>query len=392
MPDRVANPYRPGFNQPPVVMAGRESVLDAAQEALDAAALDGITPRPVVLVGSRGVGKTVLLGEIADRGGRAHGWPHVHVEVRPDQQSTPLLVARLIELGHLVEETPRRRSGRFRLDETKLGARVLGIGAEATFRRTEPNPLAPQVALDATMRQTMGILIARQTGMVLTMDELQLARRGELAEVAAIMQEHVPQGWPLVVAVAGLPTMRSPRRTVTYFERGDWHDVGLLDRNDTLAALTGPAEEAGRPFDPRAARLLAEASGGYPYAIQVYGHHVWRTSAGSNRITPAHAREAAPRAAADLERSLFTSRWEDASPREREYLRALAELTEAPGPGSPTGGDVARRLGVVSTRASYLRDRLLKKGTISTEGPGLRFTVPGMATYILRRHPPNPRQ
>ena len=162
------------------------------------------------------------------------------------------------------------------------------------------------------------------------------------------MQEHVPDGWPLVVAVAGLPTMRSARRTVTYFERGDWHDIGLLDPRDTLAALEGPAKEAGRPFEPRAAQLLGEASGGYPYAIQVYGHHVWRASAGADRITVAHARKAAPRAAADLERSLFTSRWEDSSPRERQYLRALAELTDAADQGPPAGGDVARRLGVAS--------------------------------------------
>jgi hypothetical protein len=387
--DRVPNPYRPGFNQPPLVMAGRDLVLEAAQEALDGAALDGVTPRPVILVGSRGVGKTVLLGEIADRAGREHGWPHVHVEVRPDRRFSPQLVARLTDLGRLVQSSPRRRAGRFRLDSAKVSARVQGVGAEATFARAEETAPDPQLALETAVRQVMEPLIERQSGMLLTVDELQLARRDELADVAAIMQEHVPDGWPLVVAVAGLPTMRAPRRTVTYFERGDWHDIGLLGHDDTLAALCGPAEEAGRPFDTRAVALLGEASGGYPYAIQVYGHHVWRTSAGSDRITLAHARKAAPRAEADLERSLFTSRWEDASPRERDYLRALAELTEAGVLPSPTGGDVARRLGVVSTRASYLRDRLLKKGTIAADGPSLRFAVPGMSGYIIRKDAPS---
>ncbi len=295
----------------------------------------------------------------------------------------------MASLGRLIEATPRRRAGRFRLDQAKISARLQGVGAEATFARAEEPVTDPQLRLEAAVDHVMELVIERHTGMVLTMDELQLARRDELADVAALMQEHVPDGWPLVVAVAGLPTMRAPRRTVTYFERGDWHDIGLLDHNDTLAALRGPAEEAGRPFDHRAAELLGGASGGYPYAIQVYGHHVWRASAGSNRITLVHARKAAPRAAADLERSLFTSRWEDASPRERAYLRALAELTEEGEPPSPTGGDVARRLGVVSTRASYLRDRLLKKGTIAADGPSLRFAVPGMSSYILRQGDPS---
>lgn len=389
MAERVANPYRPGFNQPPVVMAGRDAVLDAARDALDGAALDGITPRPLVLVGSRGVGKTVLLGEIADRAGREHGWPRLHLEVRPDRRFTPLLMARLAELGRLVGSTPHRRPGRLRLDQTTISARVHGIGAEATFARTEDDARDPLLALDSAVRQTMDVLMARSTGMVLTLDELQLARRDELADLTAIMQEHVPQGWPLVVAVAGLPTMRAPRRTVTYFERGDWHDIGLLDLADTLAALRGPADEAGRPFEPRAAELLAEASGGYPYAIQVYGHHVWRESAGSARISPAHARKAAPLAAADLERSLFASRWEDASPRERQYLHALAELIMMRDSPPPAGGDVARRIGLVSTRASYVRDRLLKKGTIVADGPTLRFAVPGMTDYIIRQDRPS---
>lgn len=389
MPDRIVNPYRPGFNQPPVVLAGRAAVLDAAQEAVDAAALDGVTPRPVVLVGSRGVGKTVLLGEIADRAGREHGWPNVHVEIRPDRRFTPLLLDRLDALGRLIESTPRRRTGRLRLDSAKLSAHVPGIGAEASFGRTDGPDVNAHLALDVALTRAIELLIEHRSGLVLTVDEAQFARRGELADLSAIVQEHVPRGWPLVVVVAGLPTMRSARRTVSYLERGDWHDIGLLDRTDTLFALRGPAEEAGRPFDPRAAQLLGDAAGGYPYAIQVYGHHAWRMSTGSTRITLVHARKAAPLAEADLERSLFTSRWQGASPREQEYLVALADLTSShDGRGvRPTGGDVARRLGVPSTRASYLRDRLLKKGTIAADGSSLRFAVPGMGDYILRQAP-----
>ncbi len=214
-------------------------------------------------------------------------------------------------------------------------------------------------------------------GLVITVDELQLADRAELANFAAVLQQHVGDHWPLVVAGAGLPSLRERDRSVTYLERGEWHELGLLGRADTLEALTGPAAEAHRPMDQEAAQLLTEASGGYPYAIQVLGHHAWRASHGHERIGPDHARAGLSAAQRDLSAGLYASRWNDASPREREYLAALARLPEGSG-----GGDVARELGEPTSKVSYLRDRLIKKGTLFPERGALRFLVPGMAQWI----------
>ena len=76
----MPNPYRPGFNQPPLVLAGRSRVLDAIDESLAVAALDGRTPRPVVLTGGRGVGKTVILGEAGARAADGYSWLTAPVE------------------------------------------------------------------------------------------------------------------------------------------------------------------------------------------------------------------------------------------------------------------------------------------------------------------------
>jgi DNA-binding CsgD family transcriptional regulator len=83
---------------------------------------------------------------------------------------------------------------------------------------------------------------------------------------------------------------------------------------------------------------------------------------------------------------LYASQWDAAAPREREYLRALAELTASAPPGSEvTGADVARRLGEGTREVSYLRDRLLKKGTLFTRGRALQFVTPGMGEWVLRQ-------
>lgn len=375
MPRREPNPYRPGFNQAPARLVGRDAVIAAATEALEVAALDGRTPRPLLLVGPRGVGKTVSLGEIATLAGQEHGWPTVAVELRPGTPFTADLVERLQAAATLLGQATVEPGGRLSVSGGKLTARLLGVGGEVNVRRTKDRPGA--VPLDEAMTAAAEAAIGCGGGLVVTVDELQLADRAELANFAAVLQQHVGDHWPLVVAGAGLPSLRERDRSVTYLERGEWHELGLLGPADTVEALTGPAVEAGRPMHQRSAEILAEASGGYPYAIQVLGHHAWRASHGHERIEPGHARAALSEAQRDLSTGLYASRWNDASPKERDYLAALARLPEGSG-----GGDVARALDQPTSKVSYLRDRLIKKGTLFPERGALRFLVPGMGLWI----------
>lgn len=377
--ERSANPYRPGFNQPPRLLAGRDDVLDAAREALAVAALDGRTPRPLVIVGSRGVGKTVLLGEIATVAADELGWLSLHVEVRPGEAFPTQLVERLAAARDTLREAPSGRRFRVKTVSGRVGG--FGVSAEVDLARTRDPEGPGDLAIERALTEAIQAALQRQSGLVLTIDELQLARRRELGHFAATLQQHVPDNWPLVVAVAGLPSIRNSDRSVTYLERGEWHELGLLDRQDTILALSGPASDAGRPLEPDATSLLAEASGGYPYAVQVVGHHAWRCSNGSATITVEHAEAALPRADRDLTAGLYASRWEDASPKEREYLAAVAALITS-SDAAPTGRAVADRLGVSTREVSYLRDRLLKKGTLVVVGGQLQFPVPGMARWV----------
>jgi AAA ATPase domain len=385
---RTPNPFRPGFNQAPLALAGREPILAAVREALAVAALDGRTPRPVVLTGGRGVGKTVLLGEAAAIAAEEHSWLTVPVEVRPDRSFTPYLVDRLTVATELYRQA---RTSRRRMEITgaTVRATVLGVGAELELSRdARPEP-ADVPRLDRALAAALAAALEQGAGLVLTVDELQLAARAELADLAATLQQHVPDDWPLVVILAGLPSLRDAqresRRAVTYLERGEWHVLGLLDPTATVEALAEPARQAGRPMTDSACALLAGSSGGYPYAIQVLGHHAWRASAGSATIEVHHARAAAAAAEADLAAGLYTSRWHGASPKEQEYLVALAEVVAAQGVAG--GADVARALGRTTQQVSYLRDRLIRKGTIFAEAGRLVFAVPGMADWVLAQRP-----
>lgn len=229
----------------------------------------------------------------------------------------------------------------------------------------------------------MDVALPLEAGLLITVDEAHLAAKNDLAELASVLQHAVGQDLPLLTIFAGLPSIQSPQRMVTYLERAEWHTLGLLDPHQAHTALAEPARAAGRPMDDAAVEPLSTAAGGYPYAIQVLGHHAWRHSHGHETITAAHATAALPDAERDLGNGLYSTRWNDASDKERDYLLTLAQLLVDG--QQPTGADVARQLAQPAQALSYLRERLLKKGTIYAEGRILRFAAPGMAPWILQR-------
>ena len=100
--------------------------------------------------------------------------------------------------------------------------------------------------------------------------------------------------------------------------------------------------------------------------------------------SPRRTRESAlPRAETDLATALYAGRWADASAKEREYLMAVATTLDVA--DTTTGSRVAAQLGATAKELSYLRDRLLKKGTLVASGRTLRLPVPGMARWIAAR-------
>lgn len=381
MSRRLENPYRPGFNEPPRELAGRDTVLEDLREAVEVAALDGRTPRPVLLAGARGVGKTVLLAETAAIAGSRYGWPRVHVEMRPGTPFTPDLIDAAGRAHALLEQQPAKRG--LRAESVTVRAGLPGVGGEVRFVRATEAGEDPTPALRPALTELATLATRLESGVVLTLDEAHLAARRELAALAALLQEGTGERWPIVVVIAGLPLMRSPEHSVTYLERGAWHELGVLDREDAVRALRRPAEEAGRPMDEDAALVLAEASGGYPFAVQLYGHYAWRASSDRDKIDLAAADKALPRAHEELERGLYAARWTAASPSQKRYLAAVAAVAAAGVPS--TARALADELGRTPKQLSSVRDDLIKQGTLTVEGDELRFTIPGMSAFVLAR-------
>jgi hypothetical protein len=345
------------------VLAGRDDVLAAADEAIERAALDRQVPPALVLVGPRGMGKSVLLTHIASRA-EPYGWPRLTIDTPGPGQLAAEVAKQARRLRDILAQEPARKG--YRVTEAVMRANLPGVGAEVHLSRQaqQEQPGLP-LSIEDVLAPLVALAAEGETGIVLTVDEAQDAAAEELRALATFHQRAVEANWPVVLLVAGLPPLRTGGLKSS-FERADWFDIGPLSPPATLTALAEPAVRAGRPYEAGAAEHLAAHTGGYPYAVQLYGHAAWRRSQGQPVISAGAVDLAVPSAGAQLERNLYSQRWQRTPPRERQYL-------------------VAERLGVTAKDLSMIRERLIDKGTLVAAGRALSFVVPGLAASVLRQ-------
>jgi len=390
----VRNPYAPGAGQRPPELAGRDAELAAFDVALERVER-GRPERSLVLTGLRGVGKTVLLGELRSMAIRA-GWGAGKIEARPEAElRRPLSAA----LHRAVRDLAVRHDDAERVDEVlgilkafaqrsapadaKLRDRWQpGIDVAARSGRADSGDI--EIDLVELFTEVAGLAADVGTGVAILIDEMQDLRPDDVSALCAACHELSQSRAPLVVVGAGLPHLPAVlSASKSYSERlFRYARIGQLDRKDADFALLAPAEREDATFDVDALDALFEASGGYPYFVQAYGKAAWDAAVRSP-ITAADVKMAAPEAEAELAVGFFGSRYERATPAEREYLRAMAELTE--GRDEPVGtSGVADHLQRRASSLSPARDSLLKKGLVFSAQRGqIAFTVPHFGRYLL---------
>ncbi|MPZ28056.1 MAG: AAA family ATPase [Micromonosporaceae bacterium] len=393
--DPVRNPYAPGAGQRPPELAGRDRELAAFEVVLERVA-KGRPERSLVLTGLRGVGKTVLLNTLRSQAiGRL--WGTGKIEARPDQSvRRPLSAA----LHMAVRELAPRHRAPDRIDEFlgvlkafalrsadprgKLRDRWQpGIDVPATTGRADSGDL--EIDLVELLSDAAGIAADVGTGVALFLDEMQDLGPEDVSALCAACHELSQSGAPLIVVGAGLPHLPAVLTAAkSYSERlFRYQRIDRLDRLAADHALVAPAAREEVRYEPKALDTLYESSGGYPYFVQAYGKATW-DHAPRSPVTTADVRVAAPEAEAELAVGFFGSRFERATPAEREYLRTMADLGGSDGgePAVPTA-EVARALGRKPASLSPARDALIKKGLIySGERGTVAFTVPHFGRYL----------
>ena len=396
--DPIRNPYAPGAGQRPPELAGRDEQLDAFDVVLERVAR-GRPERSIVLTGLRGVGKTVLLNALRSAAVRA-GWGTGKLEARPEQSLRRPLASAVHQavrelgaaggtgdqaLGVVRAFAQREPAGGAKGGTARLRDRWNpGIGVPAAVGRADSGDI--EIDLVELLSDLGGMAADTGRGIAVFVDEMQDLEPDDVSALCAACHEISQARLPVIVVGAGLPHLPAVlSASKSYSERlFRYSRIDRLDRAAADAALVLPAEEEGAAYAPEALEALYAATGGYPYFIQAYGKAVWDLAPASP-MTAADVAVAAPEAESELAVGFFGSRFERATPGEREYLRAMADVAAALHDGTdavPTA-DVAAHLSRKPQSLSPARDALLKKGLIySGERGRIAFTVPHFGRYL----------
>jgi hypothetical protein len=394
--DPVRNPFAPGAGQRPPELAGRDREVAAFDVVLERVAR-GRPERSLVLTGLRGVGKTVLLGELRSMAVR-RGWGAGKIEGRPDADLRRPLAAALhravrdLAVRHRAPDRVETVLGvlkAFALRSNPANAKLRerwqpGIDVPATSGRADSGDI--EIDLVELFTDVAELAQDVGTGVALLIDEMQDLVGEDVSALCAACHELSQSGAPLVVVGAGLPHLPAVlSASKSYSERlFRYVRIDRLDRDEVDRAVLTPVKREMAGITQDALDALFESSGGYPYFIQAYGKAAW-DAAPADPITAEDVAVAAPEAEAELAVGFFGSRYERATPADREYLRAMAELTEGRDEGAGSS-DVAIFLGRKPSSLSPARDSLIKKGLVySAERGRIAFTVPHFGRFLLGR-------
>ncbi|MCW2782209.1 MAG: ATP-binding protein [Marmoricola sp.] len=402
--DPVRNPYAPGAGQRPPELAGRGEQLQAFDVVLERVA-HGRPERSLVLTGLRGVGKTVLLNALRSAAVRRH-WGTGKLEARPDQGLRRPLSSALHqavrELGHPQQDSVDHVLGVIRaFAQREAGAAAKlrdqwnpGIDVAAAKGRADSGDI--EIDLVELFTDVGGLAADLGKGIGIFIDEMQDLGPDDVSALCAACHEMSQSGLPVIVVGAGLPHLPAVlSASKSYSERlFRYQRIDRLARDAADLALSAPARDEDAAYDDAALDAMYAATGGYPYFIQAYGKAVWDLAPRSP-ITAEDVAVAAPEAEAELAVGFFGSRYDRATPGEREYLRAMADAAVALADqgtedvddiGSVPTSDVAAKLGKKPQSLSPARDSLLKKGLIySGERGRIAFTVPHFGKYLRER-------
>jgi len=389
--DPVRNPFSPGAGTPPPELAGRQSILDKAH-IMFARLKAGRSEKSFLLIGLRGVGKTVLLNEIY-RLAEQDGYKAIFIEAHEKKSLAALLLPPLRQLLFQLDRMENisakvKRSFRVLksfLNGVNLKVQDVEISLDIDPEIGTADSGDLEADLPALLESIAEAASDRKTAVAIIVDELQYLSEYEMSALIMAIHRIAQKKLPLALVGAGLPQLVGlTGRSKSYAERlFNFPKIGPLGEADAIAALRGPANEQNVEITDDALVEIMHQTQGYPYFLQEWGYQAWNL-AKESPIDLSTVNRATQESLDRLDESFFQVRFDRLTPREKEYLHALAIL----GKGVQRSGDIAEKLKVNPQSVAPIRNSLIKKGMIYSPAHGdTDFTVPLFGDFMKRVMP-----
>ena len=389
--DALNNPFSPGAGSPPPELAGRDELVERARIMLHRVRA-GRYEQSLMLVGLRGVGKTVLLNRVRSLAEELE-YSIAMIEATEGRSLPELLIPVLRQIlfqldamagvSNKVKRGLRVLRSFVAVVKVKVADLEIGLDIDPEKGSADSGDLESDLA---ELFVALGEAAQdRGRAIAVIVDELQYLSEAEMSALIMAIHRIAQRQLPVVLVGAGLPQLVGlAGRSKSYAERlFTYPDVGPLASDDAKEALRGPVRAQGADFTDEALDQLVAVTHGYPYFLQEWGYQAWNLAPASP-IDAEVVQRATVAAIKKLDGSFFRVRFDRLTPREKEYMRALADL----GPGAHRSGDVADTLGVRVQSVAPLRSGLIRKGMIYSPAHGdTAFTVPLFDEFMRRTMP-----
>jgi AAA ATPase domain len=342
-----------------------------------------------MLLGLRGVGKTVLLNRLSDLAEK-DGYLVVQLEAPEGQRLAeylaPALKAILLQLNKVekARDLAAKAMGALRgfasAFKVSIGAVEIGVAESAAADSGNLEWDLPELFMAIGNAAK-----AAERSVAIFVDEVQYLSEEDLRGLIVALHRISQKALPVVLFGAGLPQVAALAGDAkSYAERlFDYPEVGPLKPDAAKMAIQGPIRAEGAEIDASALNHIVGITRGYPYFIQEWGKHTWN-AAPVSPIAKADVQAASQSATEALDKNFFRVRFDRLTPREQDYLRAMAEL----GPGPHRSGTIAEKLGSAVENVGPLRGGLIRKGMIWSPAHGdTAFTVPMFDEFMKRAMP-----
>jgi len=389
--DPRTNPYAPGAGTQPPELSGRDEIIEKAAIAVDRCRAD-LPARGLLMVGLRGVGKTVLLTHIS-QDAEAKGYAVVSIEM-PEKRSLPALlipalrsallkIDRMAASGALIKKTLRVLGSFVEAMKLKYADVEFSVNLEKQLGIADSGDLEHD--LMELFIEVGEAVKEKKTALILFIDEIQYIKEDQFAALIMALHKCAQKRLPVLLIGAGLPQLIAQAgRAKSYAERlFEYPEIGPLSQAAAEKALAIPAERLKMHYTKEALSEILRQTQTYPYFLQEWGKHAW-DAAKSSSITLEDVKFATELAISELDASFFRVRFDRLTPAEKKYLRAMAELETS----ACRSGDIAHILQREVQSVAPIRATLVAKGMIYSLSHGDNaFTVPLFGAYMKRVMP-----